>query len=100
MPSAYGGFLGNRVAEELSTLIEASVDVRLADLDQLLGIARLEHQQGEEVGHVRLLRSEGPGEELHADRQVLLVLPGQLAKVDGGAKHQQVDGLESVAVLH
>src|ERR1051325_11019343 len=85
-------------AEEEAQLVEARVDVALADLDEAAEVVRLEHQERDEVGRLGLLRAEGARDHLDVARQVALVLGREAPEILRRAQYAEVDGLEAVAL--
>src|SRR5436305_6464494 len=77
--------------EEGAEVVHPLLGVGLADVHQRLQVVGLEHQHGEEVRGVALLAAQAAREQAEALRQPGLVGDRELAEVDRGAEHQDVD---------
>src|SRR6266849_7604421 len=86
-------------AEEGADVVDAQVHVAFADLDDPLCVRRLEHQHRQKVGRFCLAYAECARQQSYVSREPTLVLCGEPAQIDGGAEHEEVDRLQTVALL-
>ena len=77
----------------------ARLRVPLADLDHRPDVVRLEHQQAEQVGALRVARAEAAGEEPERLRQPGLEPGREPAQVLGRPQQHQVDDPHGIAVF-